>query len=139
MFLKYMRALLAILLMAGGINVAPADPSQIDPAAAAVAQSYFGALQAGDTKALLSLFGDDERSRSEAQLSDPGYSQFLVERYRNARFEMTDGGVRNGISYVDVTIWINDTESFRERLVLGPSADPGDSSLHIVARKELDN
>lgn len=142
MFLKSMRALVAVLVMAGstGIaNIASANPSQIDPAAAAVAQSYFDALRAGDTRALMSLFGGEERSRSEAQLSDPGYSQFLLERYRNARFEMTDGGVKNGISYVDVTIWINDTESFRERLVLGPSGDPGDSSLHIVARKELDN
>jgi len=139
MVLKSIRAFVATLLIAGGVNLAAADSSQIDPAAATVTQGYFDALRAGDTKALLSLFAGDERSRSEAQLSDPGYSQFLLDRYRNARFEMTDGGVKSGISYVDVTIWINDTESFRERLVLGPSGDPGDSSLHIVARKELDN
>jgi hypothetical protein len=138
MVLKSIRAFVATLLIAGGVNLAAADSSQIDPAAAAVAQSYFDALRAGDTKALLSLFAGDERSRSEAQLSDPTYSQFLSERYRNARFAVTDGGVRGGISFVDVTIWINDTESFMERLVLGPSGDPADPSLHIVARKELD-
>jgi hypothetical protein len=142
MVLKYIRALLATLLVAGGVSGATAtaaDVSQIDPAALAVAQSYFDALQAGDGNALLSLFAGDERSRSEVQLSDPDYSQFLVDRYRNARFEVSDGGVRNGVSFVDVTIWISDTESFKERLILGSAGDPADaSSLHIVARKELE-
>jgi len=139
MVLKYVRVLLAALMMAGGINAAAADQAQIDPAALAVAQSYFDALQSGDEQTLLSLFAADERSRSEAQLSDPDYSQYLVDRYRDARFEVSDGGVRNGISFVDVTIWLSDTESFKERLVLGPSGDPADTSLHIVARKELDD
>lgn len=137
MVLKYVRAFVATLLITGGINGAAAGQSQIDPAALAVAQSYFDALRAGDGRALLSLFAGNERSRSEAQLSDPAYSQFLSDRYRNARFEVTDGGVRSGISFVDITIWISDAESFKERLVLQPSADPADPSLHIVARKEL--
>jgi hypothetical protein len=136
MVLKSIRAFVATLLITGGVNVAAADSSQID-AAAAVAQSYFDALRAGDTKGLLSLFAGDERSRSEAQLSDPAYSQLLSDRYRNVRFEVTDGGVQYGISFVDITAWLNDVESFNERLVLHPSDDPADASLHIVARKEL--
>jgi hypothetical protein len=143
MVVKYVRALLASLLMAGGVSgvatAAAADLSQIDPAVLAVAQSYFDALQAGDGNALLSLFAGDERARNKAQLSDPDYSQFLVDRYRDARFEVSDGGVRNGVSYVDVRIWISDTESFNERLIIGSSGDPADTStLHIVARKELE-
>ena len=135
MIFNYMRAFVATLLMVGGINGAVADQSQIDPAALAVAQSYFDALRAGDGETLLSLFAGKERSRSEAQLSDPAYSQLLSDRYRNARFEVTDGGVRSGISFVDITIWINDAELFKERRVLRPSGD--DAALHIVARKEL--
>jgi hypothetical protein len=139
MNLFFIRALVATLLYVGGVNGAAADPSQIDPAALAVAQSYFDALRSGDEETLLSLFAGDERSRNETQLSDPDYSQYLVDRYRNARYEVTDGGVRNGISFVDLVIWISDTESFKERLILQSSTDPADSSLHIVARKELDD
>ena len=135
MVLKIMRACVVTLLLVGGLNGAVADPSQIEPAAHAVAQSYFDALRAGDGRALLALFAGKERSRSEAQLSDPAYTRFLSDRYRNARLEVVDGGVRSGVSYVDIKIWISATESFRERLVLQPSGEG--VSLHIVARKEL--
>ena len=131
------KTYIAVLLMLTAGQTAFAGQSGIEPAALAVAENYFSALQSGDRQALLSLFGEHERSRSEAQLSDPAYSQFLRDRYVNARLEIIDGGVNSGVSFVDIKIWINDTESFRERLVLKPSADPADSSLHIVARKEL--
>ena len=132
-----MKACLAALLMLTAGQVAFAGQAGADPAALAVAESYFSALQSGDRQALLSLFGGRERSRSEAQLSDPAYTQFLRDRYVNARLEVTDGGVKSGVSFVDIRIWLNDYEAFRERLVLKPSDDPADSSLHIVARKEL--
>ncbi len=135
-FNKIKTCLAALLMLAAG-QMAFAGQSGIDPVALAVAENYFSALQSGDRQALLSLFGGHERSRSEAQLSDPAYTQFLRNRYVNARLEIMDGGVKSGISYVDIKIWINDNEAFRERLVLKPSADPADSSLHIVARKEL--
>jgi hypothetical protein len=137
MVLKSMRAFVAALFIAGGINGAAADPAQIDPAALVVAQRYFDALRSGDRQALLSLFAGNERLRNEAQLSDPLYTQLLVEHYRNARFEVTDGGMKSGIPYVDITIWLSNTESLKERLVLRPSDDAADSSLHIVARMEL--
>jgi hypothetical protein len=137
MVLKYVRALVATLFVVGSVNAATADQSHIAPAALAVAQSYFDALQSGDRQTLLSLFAADERSRNAAQLSDPDYSQYLVDRYRDARFEVADGGAKSGFSFVDITVWLNDTESFRERLLVQPSGDPADSSLHIVARKEL--
>jgi hypothetical protein len=70
-------------------------------------------------------------------LSDPAYSQFLTDRYSNARFEVIDGGVSNGLNFVDITIWLNATETVKERLILNTSGDPADTSLHIVARKEL--
>lgn len=138
MIVAYRQILVATLLLAGTVGGVAASQAQIKPAALAVAQSYFDALHSGDTTALLALFTGAERSRNQAQLSDPAYSQFLSNRYRNARFEVADGGVENGISFVDVTIWLNDTESFRERLVLQPSSDPADTSLHIVARRALE-
>jgi len=138
MVLNSVRALVAALLMAGATGPVVADQSQINPAALAAAQSYFDALRSGDTAALLALFAGTERSRYQALLSDPTYSQFLSDRYRNARFEVSGAGVNSGISFVDITVWISNAESFRERLVLQPSSDPADTGLHIVARKELE-
>ena len=138
MVLNYVRALVATLLMVGAAVGVFADQSQIKPAVRAAAQSYFDALRSGDTTALLALFAGTERSRNQIQLSDPTYSQFLLDRYRNARFEVSGAGVNSGISFVDVRIWISDAESFRERLVLQPSSGPANATLHIVARKELD-
>jgi len=138
MVLNYVRALVATLLMVGAAVGVFADQSQIKPAVRAAAQSYFDALRSGDTTALLALFAGTERSRNQIQLSDPTYSQFLLDRYRNARFEVSGAGVNSGISFVDVRIWISDAESFRERLVLQPSSGPANATLHIVARKELE-
>lgn len=132
-----MKMCLAALVMLIVGQAACAGQAGVDPAALAVAENYFSALQLGDRQALLSLFGSRERSRTEAQLSDPAYSQFLRDRYANAWLEITDGGVRSGVSFVDIKIWINDNESFGERLVLKPSDDPRASSLQIVTRKEL--
>jgi len=138
MVVAYWRILVAALLVLGATGGVAGGQAQINPAELAVAQSYFDALRAGDTTALLALFAGTERSRNRAQLSDPTYSQFLSDRYRNARYEVSGAGVSNGLSFVDVTIWISDAESFRERLVLQPSSDPADTALHIVARKELE-
>jgi hypothetical protein len=138
MVLHSVRGLVAALLMAGATGAVVADQSQVNPAALAVAQSYFDALRSGDTTALLEMFAGAERSRTRLQLSDPTYSQFLSDRYRNARFEVSGAGLNSGSSFVDIEVWISDAESFKERLILGPSSDPADTELHIVARKDLD-
>ena len=140
MVVKGIKALVAAVLVIIGINgpVSAAGQASVDPAALAVAQSYFDALKSGDRQTLLTLLAGNEHARSEVQLNDPTYSQFLVDRYRNASLEVAGGGVRDGVSYVDIIIWINDTESVRERLILKPSSQSGGSSLSIVARKELD-
>lgn len=127
----------ALILAGGSARLCIAGPDDVDPAALAVAQTYFAALQSGDREALLALFADRALASNEAQLNDPDYSQFLVDRYSNARFEVINGGVQNGIDFVDIAIWLNDTESVRERLVIKPSPDPADSTLHIVSQSEL--
>jgi hypothetical protein len=139
MMSKITKALMvAALIVAGGsARLSVAGPDDVDPAALAVAQTYFAALQSGDRDTLLSLFAGRALASNEAQLSDPDYSQFLVDRYSSARFEVSNGGVQNGVAFVDVTIWLNDTESVRERLVMKPSADAADSSLYIVSQSEL--
>ncbi len=138
---KSIRTLVVTLILFAGVTNGPAvfaaGQLQISPDALVVARTYFDALQAGDRQVLLSLFAGRERSRNEAQLNDPTYSQFLADRYSNARLEIVDGGVKSGITYIDITIWINDTESVKERLILKPSENQADSTLHIVARKEL--
>jgi len=142
MTFKYIRTLVAALLMvAAGSHAALAadNQSQIDPAAESLARTYFSALQSGNRQVLLSLFTGTARARNEAQLNDPAYSQFLVERYSTARLEIVAGGVHGGISFVDIAIWLNGNEFVGERLLLKPSADPADASLYIVARKELLN
>lgn len=139
MMSKITKALVvtALLVAGGSARLGIAGPEDVDPAALAVAQTYFAALQSGDRETLLSLFAGRALAGNEAQLSDPDYSQFLVERYSNARFEVINGGVQNGISFVDVAIWLNDTEAVRERLVMKPSADSAGSALHIVSQTEL--
>jgi len=131
----WVQALVLALLMLGLASRVVASQPQVDPAAQAVAQHYFDALRSGDRQALLSLFAGNERTRNQAQLSDPAYSQFLSDRYRQARFEIIGGGLENGSPFVDIRIWLNPVESFQERLILRPSSDPADASLHIVARK----
>lgn len=139
MVVNGIKALIATVLMIIGISgpVSAAGQASIDPAALAVAQTYFNALKSGDRQTLLTLLVGHERTRSAAQLDDPAYSRFLTDRYNNARLEVVGGGVRSGISYIDITIWLNATESVKERLILKP-ASAGSSSLSIMARKELD-
>ncbi|HEB87040.1 MAG TPA: hypothetical protein ENI68_08515 [Gammaproteobacteria bacterium] len=141
MVVKSIKALVAIVLVIAATNgsVNAAGQAQIDPAAlAAVAQTYFDALRGGDRQALLALLAGNERARSAAQLNDPAYSRFLTDRYKNARLEIMDGGMSSGVSYIDITIWLNATESVKERLILKALSGSGGSPLSIVARKELD-
>jgi len=140
MMFKSLQALIATWLVIAGISgpASAAGPSRIDPAAVAVAQTYFDALKSGDRQTLLALLSGNERTRIEVQLNDPKYSDFLTQRYGNASLEIVDGGVKGGVSYIDITIWINATESVRERLILKPSSKSGGSPLSIVARRELD-
>ena len=136
---KFTKGLIAVLLVATGASgsLALAGQPGVDPAALDVAQRYFAALKSGDTQALLALLGGKAHTYNQAQLNDPDYSQFLANRFANARFQVTGGGEQNNILFVDIAIWLNDTESTKERLILKPSKDAAGSSLHITARKEL--
>ena len=136
---RFLRTLgvAALILVIGSGRLAAGGQADVDSAALAVAQMYFAALQSGDRQALLSLLADRALERNKAQLEEPAYSQFLTDRYSNARFEVSNGGVKNGVTFVDITIWLNNTETIKERLVLKPSGDPTDPSLHIVAQQEL--
>jgi hypothetical protein len=132
---RYLKIILISLLLTG--SAAVTAQSSVDPAARAVAEAYFDALQAGDLQALLTLLTGQERARSQERLSDPDYSLFLVERYRNARLEITASGVQSGFLFVDIAIRLNDLEAVRERLILEPSSDPAVHGLTIVGRKEI--
>jgi hypothetical protein len=138
MVLKNLKTLLATLFVLAGLSgqATAAGATGVNPDLLAVAQNYFDALQAGDRDTLLSLFGDKERARNEARLSDPSYSQFLRDRYRTARLEVLDDGMISGVSYVDIAIWLNDNEAVRERLIIEPAA--AGSQLVIAGRKELE-
>jgi len=141
MVVKRIKALIATVLVMASINgqvSAAVGQGGIDPAARAVAQMYFDALRGGDRQTLLALLAGNERARSAVQLNDPAYSRFLTDRYNNARLEIVDGGVNSGVSYIDITIWLNATESIKERLILKASGGPVNAPLSIVARKELD-
>jgi len=136
---RYMKIIVtALLLLIASAGMAE-NTASIDPETRAVAETYFDALRAGDQQTLLSLFADKERAKNEDQLRDPAYSWFLMDRYRNARLEITGGGTYSGIPFVDITIWLNDVETIRERLILRPSTDPFAPPLQIVGRKELSN
>ncbi|MGE5241963.1 MAG: hypothetical protein ACM3NI_09985 [Bacteroidota bacterium] len=132
---RLLRALAASLFFIGTGNVVVQADS--DPGAAGVAQAYFEALRSGNRQALLSLFAGSERQRSEAQLNDPAYSQFLIARYSNARLEITASGEQGGIPFVDIAIWLNAVESVKERLVLRATGNSTGLRYVIAARKEL--
>ncbi len=138
-----MKALLvsALLVVAGGgPRAALAGPDDIDPVCLSMAQAYFAALQNGDRQALLSLFAGRSLHRNKAQLADPAYSRFLVDRYAGARFEVTNGGMISGTQFIDIAIWINGgKESVKERLFFRPSGNLPTGPMRIVARKELLN
>lgn len=140
MVVKSIKALIAIVLVIAAINgpVNAAGQAQIDPAALAAAQTYFDALRGGDRQVLLALLAGNERTRNAAQLNDPAYSRFLADRYKNARLEIVGEGVSSGVAYIDITIWLNATESVKERLILKALGGPEGFPLSIVARKELD-
>lgn len=140
MVVKNIKALIAIVLVIAATNgtANAAGQAQIDPAALAVAQTYFDALRGGDRQVLLALLAGNERARSAAQLNDPAYSRFLTDRYKKARLEIMEGGMSRDVSYIDITIWLNATESVKERLILKTLSSSGGSLLSIVARKELD-
>lgn len=134
---RYMKIIVtALLLLIASAGMAE-NTASIDPETRAVAETYFDALQAGDRQTLLGLLTGRELARNEDQLNDPAYSWFLVNRYNNARLEITDGGVYSGFPFIDIAIWLNDVEAIRERLILQPSAESSASPFQIVGRKEL--
>lgn len=137
-----LRMLTATLLICSGGGVYGAGgKSQVEPEPDVrdVADEYFEALRTGDRQTLLSLFSGQGRQGIEAQLSDPAYTQFLIDRYRNARLETNDSGARGETRFVDITIWLNDTEYIKERLILKEAGDPNSRPLSIVARRVLNH
>jgi len=139
LFVQSIQVLIVLVFIVAGLSgrADAAGQVQVEPAALAVAQNYFDALKSGDRHTLLALLSGRERARSDAQLNKPDYSQFLIDRYRNARLEVIGGGVEDGFLSVDIAIWLNVSESVKERLILKPLDGTG-SSLSIVAREELE-
>jgi hypothetical protein len=137
---RILWALTAVLLVCGGASsLCSADAeSQIEVDVLNVANAYFEALRNGDRETLLSLFSAKFRKRMEAQLSDPAYTQFLIDRYRSARLELGDSGARGGLRFVDITICLDDTECIKERLFLRESGNPADRPLSIARKVPVD-
>jgi len=136
--MRFITALSLVLGVASGGNAAGSQVG-VEPEVLNVAETYFEALRTADFQTLLSLLAGDERAGIETQLSDPAYTDFLIDRYRNARLEIGGSGAKGDYRFVDITIWINDVESFRERLILQPNDDSAGRSMHIVAREVLHN
>jgi len=137
---KFIQSLIFSLLLFGhGAGHATSDQAVFNPDTWNVAETYFAALAAGDRQTLMSLLSGDELIRSESQLSDPEYSQFLINRYSSATLEIVGSGVRDGLHTVDIIIWLNDFESIKERLILQAIESPEGTSYRIVSREEFNN
>ena len=63
-------------------------PSDIDPEAASVMDSYFLALAYGDTVTLETLLGGDLLSKRRMLLDNPAYSDNLRNTYQGAEFKI---------------------------------------------------
>jgi hypothetical protein len=137
-FMRFITALSLVLGVASGVHAAGSQV-RIEPEVVNVAETYFEALRTADLQVLLSLLAGDERAGIETQLSDPAYTDFLIDRYRNARLEIEGSGAKGDYRFVDITIWITEVESFSERLILQRNDDPAGRRMYIVAREALHN
>ena len=127
----------SLLLLGNGAGYAADYQADVNPDTEYVAEAYFAALMAGDRQTLLSLLAEDELIRSENQLRDPAYSQFLTNRYSSARLEIAGSGVLGEFHTVDIIIWLNEVESINERLILRATESPEGTAYRIVSREEL--
>ena len=136
-FKLFKACILSLLLLGNGAGYAASGQAVVDADARNVAEQYFAALSAGDRETLLSLLAGDELIRSESQLRDPAYSQFLTSRYSNARLEIAGSGILGDFRTVDIIIWLNEVESIKERLILRATESPAGTTYHIVSREEI--
>lgn len=101
----------------------------------ALVQSYFSALQAGDTTLIVGLLGAEEAAQNDFITETPGYGSWMEALYRNAVMEiksMSELGTR--YTY-DVAFKISDAETIAETLVIAPEADgTGNRVYRIVSR-----
>lgn len=138
MICKFLNAfIVSLLLLGNGTGYAASNQTPIEPDILNVAETYFAALSSGDLQALLSLLAEDELTGIENQLRDPEYSQFLINRYSDARLEVVGSSAQGELYSVDIIIWMNDIESIKERLILRAIGSPEGTSYRIVSREEF--
>ena len=133
---KLLQSFIFSLLLLGAGNAATGQVT-VEQGVQYVAETYFAALSAGDRQTLLSLLAEDELMRSEDQLRDPAYSDFLTNRYSSARLEIVGSDTQGELHSIDIIIWMNDVESIKERLMLRAIETPEGTSYRIVSREEF--
>lgn len=101
----------------------------------AVIQSYFSALQAGDTTLMVGLMGKEEAAESNFITETPGYGSWMEALYRNAVMEITNTeAVGTSFSY-DVAFKISEAETISETLVVEPEADSTGNRVYRIVRR----
>lgn len=103
----------------------------------AVVDSYFLALQTGDTDGLLALMSASEYELSQSVLSEPGYSSLLIDRYRGATLEVVSSQEKNGVYLVNLAIHLTSDDVINERLVLKSMDSSGYPQYRIFKRDPL--
>lgn len=111
-----------ILALAAGVAWVGVAAASVPSDIRQTLQQWFDGLRNGDTVALASLLGPEERARNGAMLQNPGYSGFLRERYRGARLAIIDHRRDpEGVWLLDVEIALGPDDVIRERYVFaGP-------------------
>lgn len=101
----------------------------------ALVQSYFSALQAGDTSLIVGLLGSEEAADSDYITETPGYGSWMEALYRNAVMEITNTSEQGTSFSYDVEFKISEAETITETLVVEPEADSTGNRVYRIVRR----
>lgn len=87
--------------------------------AKAVVDRYMNSLFTGDIKTIKKCLGKDLRDRRKNTFKDPNYASFLIDRYDGATYRIIENiEKKNGMSFVDVEITFNTSQTLIIRLLI---------------------
>ena len=95
------------------------QPSNAETTAAAVVDRYMRSLFSGDIESIQQCLAKSFQERRKNTFKDPGYTNFLINRYDGATYRILNSVERkNGSEVVDVEIVFPSSDKLKIRLLL---------------------
>jgi hypothetical protein len=124
----FLLGLVLSLAVGAAATGQPANPAD------ALVSAYYDALRSGDVDGMARLIGGRLLRQQQALLSNPTYSEHLLEAYGDRSFSITEHSQTADANriVVEVEETIAADERIRLQYVLEWSSEPGNSGFRIV-------